>query len=432
MSLAMTALLDLSARIIDSGDITTRTNRVTTELSEVADDVAVVEAFSHVWAVRTSAGLVLFDTSAAPFGAACRDALRRWAPDPVDTIVYTHGHVDHVGGANAWIEEAAAEGHPSPNVVAHEAVPRRFDRYDLTNGYNGVINQRQFNLPSPQFFSDWVHPTHTYEERMSLTIGEEAIELRHGRGETDDHTWAWLPERRTIFAGDFLIWNFPNAGNPQKVQRYPSEWAEALREMASAGAELFCPAHGLPIGGADRISMVLTTTADALDDLVTRTLALMNEGARLDQIVQEVEVDEETLLKPWLRPMYDEPEFIVRNIWRLYGGWWDMNPATLKPAPESAVATEIAALSGGAVRLAQRGREIAESGDLRLACHLVEMAALADPDDVEVHRARAEVYQRRRSEELSLMSKGIYGAAARESADKAGIEIPKGKPLLLE
>ena len=428
----MEDLLELSARIIDTGDITTRTNRVTTELSEVGEGIAVVEAFSHVWAVETGGGLVLFDTSAAPFGVACRDALRSWSTERVDTIVYTHGHVDHVGGANAWIEEAATAGVAAPHVVAHEAVPRRFDRYDLTNGYNGAINQRQFNLPSAQFFSDWVQPTKTYADRMVLDVGDETIELRHGRGETDDHTWAWLPERRTIFAGDFLIWNFPNAGNPQKVQRYPSEWAQALRDMASTGAELFCPAHGLPIGGADRVAMVLTTTADALDDLVTRTLALMNEGARLDRIVREVTVDEETLLKPWLRPLYDEPEFIVRNIWRLYGGWWDMNPATLKPAPEAAVASEVAALSGGALRLAERGRQIAESGDLRLACHLVEMAALADPEDVEVQRARSEVYQRRRSEELSLMSKGVFGAAARESAEKAGIDLPKGRPLLLE
>lgn len=428
----MTDLLSLSAQIIDTGDTTTATNRITTELSEVADGIAVVEAFSHVWAVDTGEGLVLFDTSAAPFGLACRDVLRGWSTERVDTIVYTHGHVDHVGGANAWIEEATSSGVAPPRVLAHEAVPRRFDRYDLTNGYNGVINQRQFNLPSPQFFSDWVQPTETYADRMMVAIGGETIQLRHGRGETDDHTWAWLPDRRTIFAGDFLIWNFPNAGNPQKVQRYPSEWAQALREMASVGAELLCPAHGLPIGGAERISMVLTTTADALEDLVTRTLALMNDGARLDRIVHEVKVDEETLQKPWLRPLYDEPEFIVRNIWRLYGGWWDQNPASLKPAPEAAVASELASLAGGARRLAERGREVAEGGDLRLACHLVEMAALADPGDVEVHRARAEVYQRRRSEELSLMSKGIYGSAARESAEIAGVDLPKGRPLMLE
>ena len=58
-------------------------------------------------------------------------------------------------------------------------------------------------------------------------------------------------------AGDFVIWNFPNAGNPQKVQRYPLEWAAALREMIAAGPELLVPAHGLPIAGTARIAVVL-------------------------------------------------------------------------------------------------------------------------------------------------------------------------------
>ena len=42
-----------------------------------------------------------------------------------------------------------------------------------------------------------------------------------------------MPEQRAICAGDFLIWAFPNAGNPQKVQRYPREWVDALRAMAA-------------------------------------------------------------------------------------------------------------------------------------------------------------------------------------------------------
>ncbi len=46
----------------------------------------------------------------------------------------------------------------------------------------------------------------------------------------------------------------------------------------------------------------------------------------------------------------------------------------------------------------------------------VELAAAAAPDDKEVHGARAEIYRARRAAESSLMSKGIFAAAARESA----------------
>jgi hypothetical protein len=48
------------------------------------------------------------------------------------------------------------------------------------------------------------------------------------------------------------------------------------------------------------------------------------------------------------------------------------------------------------------------------------MAALAAPDDAEVHRARAEVFERRVHAESALMAKGIFGWAARESREKVG------------
>src|SRR5947199_3037088 len=122
---------------------------------------------------------------------------------------------------------------------------------------------------------------------------------------------------------------------------------------------------------------------------------MMNAGARLDDIVHTVRAPAHLLARPYLQPVYDEPEFVVRNVWRLYGGWYDGNPAHLKPAPEARVATEIAALAGGAGRLADRARAVGEKGDLRLAAHLAEMAALAAPDDTAVQAARAEVFQRR-------------------------------------
>jgi alkyl sulfatase BDS1-like metallo-beta-lactamase superfamily hydrolase len=423
----MADLLALSAHLIDDGDDGTPSNRPTGELSEVADGIAVVEAFSHVIGIRTDDGLLIADTSVEGFGPVAEKALRSWSGDRVNTILYTHGHIDHVGGARAFVDAAATNGEPAPHVVAHENVPVRFDRYDLTNGYNAVINQRQFGnrgrlgMSEPSFFSDWVAPDTTFEHTLDLTVGDLHVELRHDKGETDDHAWGWLPEHKAILAGDFLIWNFPNAGNPQKVQRFPREWAIALRAMAAKEPELFLPAHGLPIAGRERIARVLDDIAGALESLVERTLAMMNAGERLDAIVHSVKVPDELLAKAYLRPFYDEPEFVVRNIWRLYGGWYDGNPAHLKPPPDAVVAREVAAMAGGAAALAARAQEVVGT-DPHLAAQLVEWAAQAAGDDeaTAVHGVRAEVYTAVRAGELSLMSKGIYGAAARDSEQVAG------------
>jgi alkyl sulfatase BDS1-like metallo-beta-lactamase superfamily hydrolase len=158
--------------------------------------------------------------------------------------------------------------------------------------------------------------------------------------------------------------------------------------------------------------------AEVLETMVEQTIDLMNQGASLNDIVHSVSVRSELLEKPYLAPTYDEPEFVVRNIWRLYGGWYDGNPAQLKPARDALVASELASLSGGALKLAERARELAET-DARLACHLAEFAMQAEPDNKAVHALRAEVYQRRREGETSLMAKGIFGSAANQSKQQS-------------
>jgi alkyl sulfatase BDS1-like metallo-beta-lactamase superfamily hydrolase len=427
----MADLLALSRSVIDEGKGAAETgplNRINHELSEIGDGVAMVEAFSHSVVFRTDDGLVAFDTSNENGGEKAVKAIRGWSPDPFHTIVYTHGHIDHVGGCGAYVHDCEACRAPAPRIVGHENVQKRFERYNLTNGYNKVINERQFGqfkrrgyeLAGEARFLPASTPTPDtiYRDALTLDVGGLDIHLHHAKGETDDHTWAWIPKHKAICAGDFFIWNFPNAGNPQKAQRYPREWAAALRDMAGKGAELFLPAHGLPIGGKARIRSVLTEVADVLDKLVNDTLALMNEGARLNDIVHTVKVDPAVLQKPYLRPAYDEPEFIVRNIWRLYGGWYDGNPANLKPARDQDLAAEMARLAGGALSLAKRAADLCDT-DLRLACHLAEMAALADPDNAAVHAYRADVFQKRRDSETSLMAKGIFGSAANASRAKA-------------
>jgi alkyl sulfatase BDS1-like metallo-beta-lactamase superfamily hydrolase len=389
-------------------------------IDEVAERTAFIASFGNISTFATDDGLVLVDTGNQVLAGANHEAVRGWTDLPLATAVYTHGHIDHVFGMGPYDDEAAADGRPRPPVVAHELVAARFDRYRLTAGYNSVINQRQFKVPGFQWPTEYRYPDETYRLRHDVEVGGERFELHHGKGETDDHTWVWIPGRRTLCTGDLFIWASPNCGNPQKVQRYPREWSAALREMAALEPELLLPGHGWPIAGADRIQQALGDTAALLDHLVEETLAMMNAGARLDEIVHTVRAPAHLLERPYLRPVYDEPEFVVRTVWRLYGGWYDGNPARLKPAPDAVLAAELADLAGGAGVLADRAAALAAEGELRLAGHLAELAAQAAPDDAGVHRVRAAVFAQRAGEELSTMSKGVFSWAADESEARLG------------
>ena len=431
----MADLIGLSTHIVDSGIVDQPVNRTTGELSEIADGLAMVESFSHVVAWNSGDGLVCFDTSHKNTGEQVVESIRGWTDARFNALVYTHGHSDHVGGSVDFAADAASRGHAAPRVVAHKNVQRRFDRYRYTDQWNRLINARQFGgirgdlnavmndlqpAPGAKRQDTFIPPntldaTDIVDKFSTMTFGDTTVEFHHGRGETDDHLWSWFPEKKWVATGDFVIWNFPNAGNPQKVQRWPIEWAESLRAMIAREPELLLPAHGLPIAGKERIARVLDDIASALEYLVSSTVSMMNDGETLNTIIHSVRIPEATFGKPYLRPLYDEPEFVVRNIWRQFGGWWDGAPSRLKPSPDEVLSHELATLAGGAEVLMARAKELASSGDLRLACHLADFAGWAAPDDHDIHRDRADLYETRRKSESSLMAKGIFRGAARES-----------------
>jgi alkyl sulfatase BDS1-like metallo-beta-lactamase superfamily hydrolase len=297
----------------------------------------------------------------------------------------------------------------------------RFDRYRRTRGYNACINARQFSVAKGMVWpEEYDYPDTTYAGALALRAGSVSLELHHARGETDDHTWSWWPAQRAVFTGDQFIWVSPNAGNPQKVQRFAEDWAVSLREMLALEPELLVPGHGVPIFGAARVRQALEDTAEWLESLVQQTLERMNAGETLDTILHEVRPPARLAERPYLQPAYDDPEYVVRNIWRLYGGWYDGIPSSLKPAPHAALGREVAALSGGVASLVRRARELAAADDLRLACHLLDWAVAAEPENAAAHAARGEIYAERTKRSSALMSKGVFGAAARESAAKAG------------
>lgn len=387
---------------------------------EVAPRTYFCSFFSGVVGFETDDGLVLVDSGLDRLAPALARMLRRRTKAPLHTAVLTQGHVDHAFGVDAFLTDAQREpGAAAPQVIAHRAMPDRFERYGKTARHNQAINARQFGGTVEMqedaldtFRAPKIGPNVLYEQRHDFTVGGVRFEVHHCRGETDDHSWIWCPERGVLCPGDLFIWGVPNAGNPQKVQRYPWDWAAGLRAMADTGARSLCPGHGGPIvDDPALIRRALVETADFLDVIVERTLEALEEGSppHVD-IVHRVKLPHSD--SPWLQPVYDEAEFIVRNVVRYYGGWWSGRPSELKPAPRSAVALEMAELSGGARRLAVRAKRIAESGDLRTACHLADYALEADPDDAKVCDLVASIYERRAKGESSLMAINLFSSAA--------------------
>lgn len=174
---------------------------------------------------ETDAGIVLVDTGMGPAGPAILDAIRPVSDAPIHTIIYTHGHVDHAYGTWA-LTRAGVEGQ-LPEIVSHEDLPKRFDRYiRLRGSISRYMSQAEDQMPASP--SDLVYPTGTFADRLELEIGGETFILQHREGETDDQLYVWVPGRRALASADYYQGFLPNAGNGKRAQRNVEEWAFAL------------------------------------------------------------------------------------------------------------------------------------------------------------------------------------------------------------
>jgi glyoxylase-like metal-dependent hydrolase (beta-lactamase superfamily II) len=398
-------------------DPTHATPRVFADPHPLTGDVFMHASFVNTYALRTPDGLLLVDPGLGHNAGSVHESVRQWCPDPLRVAVYTHGHADHAFGLRAFLEAGER-----PEIVAQEACLERFRRYRATWGWNARINQRQFSLPRPTFPDHFDWPTRTFRRALALRMGDLEIELRAAKGETDDACFVWVPERRYLFCGDLVIWQAPNCGNPQKVQRYPLEWAEALEEMAGLDAEWLFPGHGLVVQGRQAIRQLLTETARYLRVIIDQVLERMNAGETPEAIFHAVEPDPELARRPYLRARYDHPKFIVRNLLRLWGGWWNGNAADLLPATFEAQAREIAELAGGVEALVERGRRRLEEGQLELAAHLAEWATRAAPQDQRAQELKRDVYDGRLAASEALMAQGVFRAAANDARVALGGE----------
>ena len=430
----MADLLTLSSRIVDSGVAEDPHNRITQELSEVAADIAVVESFSHSIVVRTDgrAGRLRRQRRGH------RRRRRRGDPGLVDRSVQPR----HL--------------HPRPRR------PRR--------GQRGVRRRRRgprrraADLPRPRERARAAGPLRAHQ-RLEPADQPPAVRVaarrpRHGHRRRERS----LPARRRRRPRRHLP---RRAHRRRRPARRSASSTPAARPTTTRGRG--CPSSGWRASatcssgtsrtpatrrrcsatrrtGRPRCASIIATTGAAAAGprpADRRTPAHRPRPRRRRHRAgvarpRRAGDDERWLVArrdhphrarrrrrarscPYMRPLYDEPEFVIRNVWRRYGGWWDADPANLKPAPRPPWPPSWRRWPVGADRLATRAVELADAGDLRLACHLVELAAAAAPDDPAVHAARAAIYERRRQTETSLMTKGIYAAAVRESrAERLG------------
>ncbi|KZL89244.1 MBL fold metallo-hydrolase [Clostridium magnum] len=123
---------------------------------------------------------------------------------PIKYLINTEPHIDHIFG-NHWFAGVCP-------VVGHEKVkdtfflvPGEMDGYDYS--VDVITRQDKESLPLMPSREEYVvnMPQITFNDKMSLKVGDHTFNLYHTPGHADSQIAVHVPEERVVFVGDTIF-----------------------------------------------------------------------------------------------------------------------------------------------------------------------------------------------------------------------------------
>ncbi len=392
------------------GALAARCDELAPRVEMPADGVFVAIGYdlANTIVIRTSAGNVVVDPGMSPERAAeARDALLARSPGPVLAIIYTHSHIDHVGGARAWTETAD----PPPQIWATDAFAGHFiKQYEALRAAETRRGEHQFGRSvGPELLPcsaigrrpDLEHagstgarmPTHSFSGAQQLRFGDTDIELHEAHGETHDQLFVWLPARRTLLPGDNYYAAFPNLYTVRGTSPRPIRaWIASLDHMRRLAPDVLIPSHTLPILGRDVIATALTDYRDAIAWVLAEVIRGANAGRDVDTLAANIGLPPQLADKPALTELYGQIDWSVRAIYGAELGWFDERPEQLYPDPDAA--TRELAMLGGAATVLREAEAAMTRDEPRWTLHLLaKLRAAAAPEFATARELHARALQ---------------------------------------
>ena len=318
------------------------------KVEEVTPGVFRASGVGNTFVITTSEGNVIFDTGLVIQASEQIRQLKAALGDfePVK-IVLSHSHADHVGGTRLWSGE-------NTELIAHEAFEEEQRYLTELNPYLHQRNRILFpwipetprTLPGMDFRGLIPDIRVDNDIPYTFTLGGRRFEVHATPGaEGADNVVLWLPDDKVLLTGDFFGPQFPQFPNLFTMRgekmRKPVEYMNSIDHLLNLEIETLLPSHLEPVRGANEIRAGMIKIREAVDFVHSTTVAGMNSGKSLSELMREIRLPERLLLSE----THGKVSWAVKSIWEYYATWFHFDRTSeLYATPQSAVLDDLAGI----------------------------------------------------------------------------------------
>ena len=356
------------------------------QIEKIIDNVYALQYFgsSNAILIIGDNGCILVDAFETDgYAKEARDAIEKITDKPVTTIIYTHTHADHIGGAKIFEDTVQTViGHKSNNMVvgqqekiANDSQRRAVRQFGallspeeaLSLGISPLFPPKGTVNPLP--ITMW-----TEDDVTDLTIEGIKIQLIAAPGETDDEEAVWLPEQRVLCGGDNYYASWPNLSALRgSTYRDVNQWVQSLKKYLNYPVEYYSPGHGDLLVGNSEFREIIGTYSEAIEWVLEKTLEGINVGKTPDELVETIDLPEKWKKIPYLQEYYGTIAWSIRGIYAGYVGWFDGNPTHIGSMPLKKRAEKIIDLLGSAQLISKEIKKALSEGEMQWVLELCDI-----------------------------------------------------------
>lgn len=346
---------------------------------------------SNAIAIIGETSIILIDTLDSDYRAkVMKDELAKISDKPVKTIIYTHGHPDHLGGAGTFrdtVVEVIAFKPRKPILKYYDRISKLLNQRGIYQHGYGLTDQEAISqgigiregkeIKEGKY--DFIKPTTYYEQKVvERVIDGIKLKMVSAVGEADDEIYVWLEGDQIMCCGDNYYGCWPNLYAIRgTMYRDVATWIDTLNEILNYPAVALLPGHTRVLW-QNEIKAIVGTFRDAIEDILFKTLDCMNQGMSLEETVKNVKLAPIYQDKEYLGEYYGTVEWSVKSIYNGYVGWFDGDPVKLLPHPTEAYNQAVLALIGDNDKLILAIKNYMAQEDYQMALQLIELLMVQD------------------------------------------------------